>query len=286
MRILQPARWRYLIRGAATVWQRRWCPCCGASEATQVDRKWVYTLNECESCRVLYRHPRETADRMHEFYQGEYSEPGLTTELPSPDELARLLENHFAGSPKDVTRVCVLLQALGLQPGQSVLDFGANWGYGTYQLRRAGFEAEAFEVSKPRAAFGRNLGIEIHTSTDAVPGPFDAVYSSHVLEHLPNPLETLRDMLQRIRPGGFVVAHTPNGSAARREGSFARFHSNWGRVHPTLLSDRFVLENFPDQPVFLSTSSDPAPVRAWGRDDRLVEETGGEELFFAIRRSP
>ena len=47
-----------------------------------------------------------------------------------------------------------------------------------------------------------------------------------------------------------------------------------------------VLENFPDQPVYLATSSDPEPLRAWGRDDRHVEETAGEELFFAIRRSP
>jgi len=221
---------------------------------------------------------------MHEFYQEEYAQPGLTTELPTKEQLRGLLRDGFAGTSKDFSRVAVLLAALGLSPGAAVLDFGASWGYGTYQLRRAGYAAEAFEVSGPRAAFGTELGVEIHTSLDALPGPFDAVYSSHVLEHVPNPLATLRELLARTRPGGFVLAHTPNGSEARRRRDFEGFHRHWGRVHPVLLCDRFIERSFPGLAVYVSSRSDPDALRSWDRLERVFDSLDGSELFFVLRR--
>ena len=282
-RVFDRRRWRYLMRGFAALWTPRGCPCCGEGASVRVDRKFVYSLHECAGCGILYRHPSESAVAMHEFYQGEYEQRGLTTDHPSPEALAELMRDDFAGSPKDTSRVCEILRALGLGSGASVLDYGANWGYASYQLRKAGFAAEAFEVSKPRAAFGRKLGIEVHTDLAELPGPFDAVYASHVLEHVPNPRETLRDLLGRVRPGGFVLAHTPNGCAARRARGFAGFHQHWGQVHPVLLTDRFLEANFPGHPVYVASDADVGALRRWDRRHSFSGPLDGSELFFAIR---
>ena len=56
-------------------------------------------------------------------------------------------------------------------------------------------------------------------------------------------------------------------------------------MHPTLLSDRFVMENFSNLPVYLSTSSDSAGVGAWDRNGQKLEALEGEELFFVIQRA-
>ena len=39
---------------------------------------------------------------------------------------------------------------------------------------------------------------------------FDFVYSSHVIEHTPNPISALNDQLRVTKPGGMIYAVMPN----------------------------------------------------------------------------
>lgn len=275
--------WAYVLGGA---WRRvgnaPTCPCCGSCAGTIVDRKFFHSLIECAGCGILHRYPTERDREMAEFYQQAYDEPGFASEMPDEALLQHLLKTNFKGSAKDFSGQVVILEALGLQHGQRLMDFGASWGYATHQFRQAGFAAEGFELSKPRAAFGRRLGLEIAVQPPDNGPPFDMVYSCHVLEHVPNPLQTLKQMLAWTRPGGMVVAQTPNGSQDFRAARPEEFHRLWGRVHPFLLTAAFVEHNFGHQPCYVSSDDRPARVQAWDRRSRQVADTGGSNLFFAI----
>jgi 2-polyprenyl-3-methyl-5-hydroxy-6-metoxy-1,4-benzoquinol methylase len=237
------AKLGYLASGLTNRWGRpRTCPACSATAARIVDRKFFHTLNECENCALRYRYPVETPQQMERFYQSAYQQKGITTDLPTDAELANYKATQFKNSGKDATRIVCLLEKLGLPRNARVLDFGASWGYISWQLREAGYEVEAFEISRPRAEFARKLGLDVKTSLADVPGLFDVVFSSHVLEHLPNPLESLRQMADRLNPGGLVVAFTPNGSPEAQQADPRRYRSQWGFVHPVLLTARFVHE--------------------------------------------
>jgi SAM-dependent methyltransferase len=266
------------LRGAAK------CPSCGSTKALTVERKFFHSLKECEACRLLFRHPAESATGMEAFYQESYAEPGLTTELPDASTLKQLVETGFKGSPKDFSYHLKVLQAMGLKPGARLLDYGANWGYMSWQFKKAGVDVTAFEISKPRAAFGRELGVTIHTSLDEVVEGFDMVYSCHVLEHVPDPAETLKQQLALVRPGGLVVAHTPNGSQTHRERHAALFHRTWGMVHPVLLTDRFVAHVAGDHPFLITSDDTPEAVSTWDQQSQQLRDTSGTGFFFAIRR--
>jgi hypothetical protein len=222
---------------------------------------------------------------MSGFYQSEYFEPGLTTDLPSDSELQQLLGKGFRGSPKDFSGGIALLRDLGLNANARLLDYGANWGYTTWQLRRAGFMAEAFEISQPRAKFAQKLGIQVTTRVADLRPPFDAIYSGHVLEHTSNPLATIRQQLDWLGDGGMVIAHTPNGSAARRAADGKGFHSNWGQVHPFLLTGDFITNNFARLPFFVSTSGDLGAIRAWDKHSSNVGDLSGSVLLIIIRKT-
>lgn len=219
---------------------------------------------------------------MHEFYQEQYTQPGLTTDLPTPDELARLLDANFKGSGKDFSAAIRFLRALGVQDGARLLDYGSNWGYGAYQYAKAGFDTQAFEISKARAQYGENLGIEIATRLSDIEGDFDVCFSSHVLEHVPDPAASIQEQLDRTRKGGIVVATTPNGSAARHKADRYHFDKNWGQVHPVLLSDIFVKNVAGDQPYFITSGTNFPTSFSWSPNEQLVEDTSGSDLFFAI----
>ena len=103
-----------------------------------------------------------------------------------------------------------MAKGFGLSKGQKLLKYRANWGYASWQFSRAGFNVTSFEISHSMAAFGANLYVEIHTDIAAVGSGFDAVYSSHVLEHTPNPMVVLLEQLHPHSGGPYHPATSPN----------------------------------------------------------------------------
>lgn len=161
----------------------------------------------------MFRYPRDTDARNQAFYQRDYHEEGITSELPAPAELEALKTRGFAGTDRDCRAKIEILKAI--VPTGRVLDYGASWGYGSWQLKAAGYDPLAFEISRPRAAFARDaLGLPILTTNEelaALPnGSIDIVFASHVLEHLPRLAEPLQTFSRILRPGGVLAVFVPN----------------------------------------------------------------------------
>jgi SAM-dependent methyltransferase len=275
----------YLVHGLIRrIGQAPACPCGRRRGDPAVARKGFHTLHACGTCGLLYRHPRESADEMASFYQEGYAEPGLTTELPSAGELDALLRTGFVGSGKDFSWHITRLAALGIRPGARLLDYGANWGYATWQFRKAGYETLGFEVSRPRAAFAERLGVRVETDPDAVEGAFDAVFSSHVIEHVREPAAALEWQYSRLAPGGLIVAFTPHGTDAYRRRDPRGWQSSWGQVHPVLLTRRFAEAVVGERPCLVTTDTSLEQLARWDGRSQAFHPCDGAGLLLVIRR--
>lgn len=277
------------------IWQRLSgrkpaCPYCGESESLKhiARKKVVLEVLQCERCLLIFRWPMETAEEFDAFYQQEYKE-GTITDLPSPSELAQLCAINFRGGPLDLSGKILMLQALGA--GKRLLDYGCSWGYGVRQLRTAEFDAIGYEVSTPRAAYGRRtLGVEILDNPRALrelpPESFDVVFSNHVVEHLPTLGKAFDDFCRLLRHRGmlFLVLPNFNGTTARN-GSFL----SWiGEAHPVAPTREFFLRNLAAHGFTNARcASGPFTAKAAeqvarGQFDAL--ETEGDELLVAAER--
>jgi SAM-dependent methyltransferase len=220
---------------------------------------------------------------MQAFYQHDYKQAGLTTDLPDANALENLLTTGFKGSNKDFSRVLALFSAIGVPSGARILDFGANWGYGVWQFRKAGYEATGYELSKPRAEFAGGLGVQVVTDWRDViaSGPFDVAFSSHVLEHTPDPAQAIRDQIAVLKPDGYLIALFPNGSDAFRVAEPQAFHRLWGRVHPVMLNDNFVSGSLESQILFQGSlcDEDLDKLRRWDRRKHEHGNVGSSELL-------
>lgn len=122
-----------------------------------------------------------------------------------------------------------------LSEGDRVLEVGFGWGGGAPVLQQVpGIRYEGIEVS-PEAVeqAERNHGADEvrfrRYDGRRIPfddASFDAVLSSHVLEHVEDPDGYLSEIKRVTRPGGTVVIVTPNG--LHRVGPGER---PWNRFH-------------------------------------------------------
>jgi SAM-dependent methyltransferase len=262
------------------------CPSCGCRCATVVDRKMIVTtLRRCRRCELLFRAPTTAQSSSIEFYQNDYQE-GFTTELPSDAELSRLTANDFKESNKDYSDCLTLLQALRIDPGRRLLDFGCSWGYGTWQLQRAGYDVHGYEISKLRCSYARmKLAVNAVDSPEQLSPPYDCFFSAHVLEHVPNLGETFKQAWSWLRPGGIFMAFTPNGSETNRSVDPWHWHRRWGDVHPQLLDEHFCERQAWFGPRLLdSRPFDVSGVAAWDHQTATHLSLTGDELLIVFKK--
>lgn len=284
-------RLKFLQRVLLNYTTNQRCPYCDSRNTRVVGRKYgVLQLRHCSICDLRFRWPKETAGFLEGFYQKSYKETGFTTDLPDRMVLDEYIANGFAGSPKDFSASIGVLKTI--LPHGRILDFGCSWGYGVYQLNRAGYETVGFEISRPRAELGRReLHVEVidslHSLGSLPDASFDGIYASHVLEHLQSLKDVFKLFARILKPDGVAMILVPNcgGDLARQLGT------KWGPMinekHTLALDGSFFLKNLPQFGFGVCAFSDPYdPVAI---ESALIDETSlpqvGAELMVLARRN-
>ena len=113
----------------------------------------------------------------------------------------------------------------GFKPlhGKTALDVGCGAGLLAEPLARLGARVtavdaapELIEVARDHAA-GQGLAIDYRAAgVEQVEGQFDLVTSMEVIEHVADPQAFVKDLAQRLAPGGLMILSTPNKTAWSR----------------------------------------------------------------------
>lgn len=182
------------------------------------------TFALCAGCGVLYRpDPDESGWRdVYGDSSGAYFN-GLTATAGAPgahgyedyEEWARVIlgREHFDRRARWIRSV------VGDRTGRS-LEVGCATGEMTAAMARLGWQASGTDLSgycvdratalHPECAFTKGTVQECDAGWDLI-GYYD------VFEHLADPIGELRDVHQRLRPGGWMVLELPNQASAEAE---------------------------------------------------------------------
>jgi len=241
------------------------CPACRSSgrallydglQDRIVATPGAWSLWRCTSCRSVYLDPRPTAGSIGRAYGREYvtHEPPVDRTRANPLVRARrrLLNGYLnrrygyglspavdAGAwilprlPYKAVRVDRWIRHLHPAPGRTrLLDFGCGNGEFLIQMRELGWSVQGLDFDPEAVSEATATGLSVRLgSLDALDPEvdrFDAITLGHVVEHLHDPLATLRRARKLLEPGGMIWMATPNIQALGHR----LFRQSWFALDP------------------------------------------------------
>jgi SAM-dependent methyltransferase len=154
-------------------------------------------------------------------------------------------ERRFRGDPDDVLRTLSERYLDLLAGSPPVLDVGCGRGELLAALAERGVPCSGVDLDAGMVAEARGAGLDV-AAGDAVAhlrslpeASLGSIIAVHVAEHLPLPalLELLELAASRLRPGGLLVAETPNPASLVVLGnSYILDPTHVWPLHPSLLT--------------------------------------------------
>jgi SAM-dependent methyltransferase len=161
-----------------------------------------YRIEQCLTCHLYYKSTTVPLDELAEYYASlDFSPFDVDASFPTDEYLIQWLDK--------------------LEPGSRVLDYGCSTGRILKNVT-ARLQCFGVEPNAQAAAVASSRGIGIVELGDLIRGEygqFDAILLMDVYEHLPSPLDLLRDLSTLLAPAGRLVIVTGTADRMNDHGS-------------------------------------------------------------------
>lgn len=188
-----------------------------------------FTLRECGSCGLAWLDRDPDVEPHADGYYTHAAPRELLVSQAGTSRLTRAALTARLGYPGPASRVgralallppwrerCEsLAMFLPAVPGGRLLEVGCGSGVYAARMRSLGWDVTCIEPDQQAAAIARDVfGLTVHAGTlddvELEAGAFDAIAMGHVLEHVDDPIATLMQCRRLLKPGGTLIAVTPN----------------------------------------------------------------------------
>jgi 2-polyprenyl-3-methyl-5-hydroxy-6-metoxy-1,4-benzoquinol methylase len=203
------------------------CPLCNSQQNIFVMKKDGFSLVACELCTFVFVNPRLSS----EAYISTYNSPNYGHII---NNLA--LESHdYRKTRFGIERIEAIERFHSSSLEKSLLDIGSASGFFLEAASDRGWNAMGLELTESAVTFSRSRGNVVHQLTlEAASfgsGEFSVVTMFDVLEHLPDPLVSLKSIYDILRPSGLVYIYVPNWNSAARLLTGENSHFIWPTHH-------------------------------------------------------
>ena len=227
----------------------RVCPLCESDKAkllfTNFDRALrlpgEFGITQCANCQLVRLSPRPVVEQIGYYYpESEYYSYQAPSEVSHRSRLVSLrdfIRNSVLESlgykVAPLTKLQKFLQPFFLRffyesalysqgnrfprfvPDGKALDIGCGNGAFLNLLKQHDWQVTGIDLSAKAAATAKKtFDIDVFVgNTEDAPfenNSFDYIHMSHSIEHLPNPVATMKRVAELLKPTGRVFVETPN----------------------------------------------------------------------------
>lgn len=181
---------------------KKQCPVCSRTDFKPLlSKKLNFQIYVCSKCRLGQTVPYpEESNGQENFSDSKqhYEDHYINDKVKWRKFMAKMLDHAVSY----------------VKIGQ-LLDVGTGVGFMLEVAQERGFVATGIEPSKGAVQYAKEV-LGLNVVRGHFPAPelekqyYDVITLSHVLEHVPEPINFLRLIKQQLKPGGVVVITAPN----------------------------------------------------------------------------
>ena len=166
--------------------------------------KETFELYRDESLDLVYTHPQPNATNLPKYYESE-------DYISHTDGKRSLFEKayHFVKNIALKNKLD-LINSLQVSKG-SLLDIGAGTGEFLNVAKENGWNCVGVEPSEKAKAIALKKGVSFSETTNVLKDhSFDVITMWHVLEHVPNIENQIKELKRLLKPNGTILIAVPN----------------------------------------------------------------------------
>jgi 2-polyprenyl-3-methyl-5-hydroxy-6-metoxy-1,4-benzoquinol methylase len=162
-----------------------------------------FIIVQCNQCGFNYLNPRPSESSMNQYYDIDEYHPHKLSEESLFDKIYSGLRNINVNSKRK-------LIGKYKQPNGNILDIGCATGEFLQSMKAHNWEVVGIERAKDaRNAASRN-GINIYENLNDIQDKFDIITMWHVLEHIHNVDELIKNIHRLLKDDGILFIAVPN----------------------------------------------------------------------------
>lgn len=202
--------------------------------------KGLWNIDKCSNndCGLLWLNPMPVAEELPKLYETYYThihDPlpkkanGLTQvfrdgcsdylknkyQYPYKSSLlSRLIGTIIRLNPKWTTNLDFSVFYLPFTPNGKLLEIGCGSGGMLKNMQDKGWDVTGVDFDSKSVSLAQDLGLNVYdgdiSQLNLEKNSFDAIIMNHVIEHLPDPVATLKSCHKLLRSDGRLISITPN----------------------------------------------------------------------------
>jgi len=187
------------------------CPICKNKDLQNFTRCIDYTVSHetfelklCKNCTLVITTPRPDTNKLSEYYQSEEYISHSGKSSGGIGFIYKIARGFSLNWKKAII--------LNHKKEGSILDFGCGTGEFLNTMRNCGWDITGVEPSDHARTKAEILTIQkINHSLEGIPDKkFDVITAWHVVEHVPDLLETTRKLKSLVKKDGIIFITVPN----------------------------------------------------------------------------